>query len=905
MKTLYKFQIIFIATLSLLAFRSSLPAQVLYWQSAPPYPGDGRTFQHVFTLNDKAYVGGGATVSNTILSKQLWEFDHVNNQWTQKGNPRFSPRFGAFAFSIAGYGYVGSGNNGGSGYFTDFWRYDPTLDTWHQMQDLPTMMRGRIEPAVIVLNNKAYVVGGVNSGGNPSDVWEYSPGAGGTQGIWTQLATSGPNPFAISGYVEGFGVDPTGGNQGYLYVGVAGWSGSCSNGFWRFDIQTQTWTAMSTYPFSSLIPSRTWTTGGTMLGQTILGIPNAIGFVGVGSACHSPNAPQPTIYAFEPPNAGLPMGNWVQFPANNLFNFPVSLNNGRTFVVGNNIYIGFRYDDSTTGNQMWRIAQERVDTTQPKECPRGLQEVSLVGKVDSVCCRGTLQISNLIPGQSPIKEISIQVTGGQLQELTISGSCGNPTQATVAPALPTPGTTITFLPSCNVSPFNIGFEADPASSLPITLLVLVKHDDLTVCSTAVTFNCKPVDSRCDSIVCKPGTFVPNNPPGPNLGSSRYFQVFNKRTIPICRIELEYNTISSAIPTNANYTPHFAGSSGPQRLFSGSSVAHHQLTPLNSGNPNNISFPSGGLQPFGLTEFRQIPSPFADGAHRRIAPPGNPLPADPINFSLHIAYQWAWVGKVKVKVIHCDSSICEQEWKWCALPNWKACPVEAGTLGDLGDIGTVGNPTGTRRFGDMFTLSRRPELGVVRSIGFYVLMEDTGQVTLRSLGVDEAKVSGSTRVSEYSAFIDLGHVAPDEPDAFTATLTADSRKSDAKEVEIMVVYYDEKVQPLATGKVRLQTVISSVEGSEGRDEHPRPILYPPVPNPTTGDVLIRYRQPAQERVSLKIYNLIGEVVAEIPITSEAAGYHEIPFNVRGFAKGTYSVRLTTIIGVSTVQMIVAP
>lgn len=104
-------------------------------------------------------------------------------------------------------------------------------------------------------------------------------------------------------------------------------------------------------------------------------------------------------------------------------------------------------------------------------------------------------------------------------------------------------------------------------------------------------------------------------------------------------------------------------------------------------------------------------------------------------------------------------------------------------------------------------------------------------------------------------------------------------------------------------MRLETVVSGIGGG-GDAEHYKPILYQTVPNPTAGDVLIRYRQTTNERVTLTVFDMVGNAVADIPVVSDTPGYHEIPFSVQNLATGTYSVRLSTTNGISIVQMIVA-
>ena len=47
--------------------------------------------------------------------------------WTQKANFGGIARSGCFAFSIGNFGYMGGGN-----LMTDFWKYDPSNNSWTQ-----------------------------------------------------------------------------------------------------------------------------------------------------------------------------------------------------------------------------------------------------------------------------------------------------------------------------------------------------------------------------------------------------------------------------------------------------------------------------------------------------------------------------------------------------------------------------------------------------------------------------------------------------------------------------------------------------------------------------------------------------------------------------------------------------
>lgn len=84
-----------------------------------------------------------------------------------------------------------------------------------------------------------------------------------------------------------------------------------------------------------------------------------------------------------------------------------------------------------------------------------------------------------------------------------------------------------------------------------------------------------------------------------------------------------------------------------------------------------------------------------------------------------------------------------------------------------------------------------------------------------------------------------------------------------------------------------TVAYSPEVSVEVDLTPKEYaLYQNYPNPFNPSTVIKYALPAASRVSVKVYNLAGEMVSEIFNGSASAGYHDIVFSASGLASGVY-------------------
>ncbi|MBU1652281.1 T9SS type A sorting domain-containing protein, partial [bacterium] len=67
------------------------------------------------------------------------------------------------------------------------------------------------------------------------------------------------------------------------------------------------------------------------------------------------------------------------------------------------------------------------------------------------------------------------------------------------------------------------------------------------------------------------------------------------------------------------------------------------------------------------------------------------------------------------------------------------------------------------------------------------------------------------------------------------------------------------------------------------------LLPAYPNPFNPSTTIRFGLPTASEVSLSIYNIRGEKVADLVNGYRLAGYHDITWEARGLASGMYLCR----------------
>jgi hypothetical protein len=64
-----------------------------------------------------------------------------------------------------------------------------------------------------------------------------------------------------------------------------------------------------------------------------------------------------------------------------------------------------------------------------------------------------------------------------------------------------------------------------------------------------------------------------------------------------------------------------------------------------------------------------------------------------------------------------------------------------------------------------------------------------------------------------------------------------------------------------------------------------------PNPFNPMTIIKYQLPEESYVSLKVYDIVGRVVATLADETKRAGYHEVSLNASSLASGVYVYRIT--------------
>jgi len=214
-----------------------------YWTQCASLP-DGaaaRIDAAGFALNGKGYITTGAIRDDPYYLADTWEYDPTADSWMQKDDFAGGKRYGAIAFSIGSYGYVGTGYD--DNYLKDIYRFDPTAESGHQWE----IVNGyggekRIYGNVFVIDDVAYICCGENNGGYPGDFWKFD----GT--TWTRLRDiqddgdsdttydddTNDDYSIVRKHAVAFVID----GKGYITTGT---SGSLRTDYWVYDPSVDLW----------------------------------------------------------------------------------------------------------------------------------------------------------------------------------------------------------------------------------------------------------------------------------------------------------------------------------------------------------------------------------------------------------------------------------------------------------------------------------------------------------------------------------------------------------------------------------------------------------------------------------------------------------------------------------------
>lgn len=197
------------------------------WFQKADFGGSARHRASSFSVGNMGYMGlGHINAAGAVDYEDFWKYDPSSNSWTQIANYPLGKIYHSTAFVIGDKAYVGTGRLTTGTYTNKFYEYNPLTNVWTAIADFPGLpRRGAVS---FVVNGKAYVGTGQTNSGYVADFFEYNP----ISNSWSPKASIPGLPRTSS---VAFAID----NYGYLGTGNTT-SGSI-NDFYRYDPTTNQW----------------------------------------------------------------------------------------------------------------------------------------------------------------------------------------------------------------------------------------------------------------------------------------------------------------------------------------------------------------------------------------------------------------------------------------------------------------------------------------------------------------------------------------------------------------------------------------------------------------------------------------------------------------------------------------
>ena len=153
------------------------------WTQKANTPGLARYNSAAYAVGDNIYFGTGISffiiinpvtheISKVpVINDDWWEYNTIQNTWTQKADFAGGPRQDTRGFSFGAKVYLGLGS---SGYFTnlqsDLWSYTPSTDSWTQKASYPP---GNPYPPFNTMTSAGSR--GYSITGKIQSFWKYTP----------------------------------------------------------------------------------------------------------------------------------------------------------------------------------------------------------------------------------------------------------------------------------------------------------------------------------------------------------------------------------------------------------------------------------------------------------------------------------------------------------------------------------------------------------------------------------------------------------------------------------------------------------------------------------------------------------------------------------------------------------
>ena len=229
-----------LAVFLLLLLPSAIFAQYNAWTKLNDVGMGKRERATGFSIGGRGYLCGGVDTAE-VIHKDLWAYNPQSDSWTQKADLPGPARRDAISFVVDNFAYVGSGMDSISGpsgtTLKDFWRYEPSTNTWAAIADFPGAGGEGIYFATgFSVGGKGYLCGGkMGSTLYSSQLWEYKP----SNNQWLQRANfPGGVRYQMLSFVVG----------SKAYVGMGTDQNIFKKDVYCYDPGANNWQAIAPFP---------------------------------------------------------------------------------------------------------------------------------------------------------------------------------------------------------------------------------------------------------------------------------------------------------------------------------------------------------------------------------------------------------------------------------------------------------------------------------------------------------------------------------------------------------------------------------------------------------------------------------------------------------------------------------
>jgi N-acetylneuraminic acid mutarotase len=184
----------------------------------------------------------GGNAGTAPLINDTWAYDLTANTWTElKPSGTLPPaRSGhSMVYDPSSGRLIMFGGSGDAALLNDTWAYDPTANTWNELKPSGTLPPARFGQSMTYdpVTHHLIVFGGLEGSGTPlNDTWAYDP----TANSWDELEPSGTLPPARSAHSMTY--DPVT-HRLIVFGGLEG-SGTPLNDTWAYDPTANSWTEL-------------------------------------------------------------------------------------------------------------------------------------------------------------------------------------------------------------------------------------------------------------------------------------------------------------------------------------------------------------------------------------------------------------------------------------------------------------------------------------------------------------------------------------------------------------------------------------------------------------------------------------------------------------------------------------